>query len=78
MFHYLEREARKARETRVTPSNAIIENVSRRQFIGAALTVSGFVLALRIAPASALAELPGLRATTRSPSSRIAPRWVLA
>ena len=57
MLHYLEREARKARETRVTPSNAIIENVSRRQFIGAALTVSGFVLALRIAPASALEPL---------------------
>lgn len=57
MLHHLEREARKARETRVTPSNAIIENVSRRQLIGAALTVSGFILALRIAPASALEPL---------------------
>ena len=57
MLHHLEREARKARETRVTPSNAIIENVSRRQFIGAALTVSGFVLAMRIAPAGALEPL---------------------
>jgi isoquinoline 1-oxidoreductase beta subunit len=51
MLHHLERE------TRATPSKAIIENVSRRQFIGAALTVSGFVLALRIAPASALEPL---------------------
>jgi isoquinoline 1-oxidoreductase beta subunit len=57
MLHYLEQEARKARKTRVTPSTAIIENVSRRQFIGAALTLSGFVLALRIDPASALEPL---------------------
>jgi isoquinoline 1-oxidoreductase beta subunit len=57
MLHYLEQEAREGRGTRGTPSNASIENVSRRQLIGAALTVSGFILALRIAPASALEPL---------------------
>jgi isoquinoline 1-oxidoreductase beta subunit len=50
MLHYLEQEARKALKPQ---SSAIIENVSRRQFIGGALTASGLVLAVYISPAGA-------------------------
>ena len=50
MLHYLEQEARKALNPQ---SRAIIENVSRRQFVGGVLTASALVLAVRIAPASA-------------------------
>ena len=54
MLHYLEQEARKSQKPQ---SGAIIENVSRRQFVGGVLTGSGLVLAVRIAPASALEAL---------------------
>jgi isoquinoline 1-oxidoreductase beta subunit len=49
MLHYLEQEARKA-GTPVT--RAVIENVSRRQILGA-LAASGFVLSVRIPDAAA-------------------------
>jgi isoquinoline 1-oxidoreductase beta subunit len=48
MLHYLEQEARKS-----LPPQAIIENVSRRRFLGGALTASGLVLAVHISPAAA-------------------------
>ena len=54
MLHYLEQEARKAREPQ---SATIIENVSRRQFVGGVLAASGLVLAVRISSASALEPL---------------------
>ena len=54
MLHYLEQEARKAPAPQ---SVATIENVSRRQFVGGVLAASGLVLAVRIAPASALEPL---------------------
>jgi isoquinoline 1-oxidoreductase beta subunit len=50
MLHYLEKEAAKRD---VSQPKAIIENVSRRQFVGGALTASGLVLAVHIAPAGA-------------------------
>ena len=48
---------KRARRADARRSIAIIENVSRRQFVGGALTASGLVLAVRIAPASALEPL---------------------
>ena len=50
MLHYLEQEARKARKPQ---ARAIIENVSRRQFVGGALAASGLVLSVRIPSAEA-------------------------
>jgi isoquinoline 1-oxidoreductase beta subunit len=50
MLHYLEQEVRKSQKPQ---SRAIIENVSRRSFIGGALTLSGLVLAVRLSPAAA-------------------------
>lgn len=50
MLHYLKQEAEKA-ERSATP--AILENVSRRSFVGGALAASGLVLAVRIPSASA-------------------------
>jgi len=52
MLHYLEMEARRAVEAD-EPSIPVIENVSRRKFIGGALAVSGFVLAVRVPDAGA-------------------------
>jgi isoquinoline 1-oxidoreductase beta subunit len=52
MLHYLKEEARKAEQGAVSTS-ATIENVSRRKFLGGAMAVSGFVLAVRIPEASA-------------------------
>jgi isoquinoline 1-oxidoreductase beta subunit len=49
MLHYLEKEARKAEKPQL---HATIDNVSRRQFVGA-IAASGFVLAVRIPEASA-------------------------
>ncbi len=49
MLHYLEQEARKS----APKARAVIENVSRRQFVGGALAVSGFVMAVRIPDAAA-------------------------
>ncbi|MCC7250580.1 molybdopterin cofactor-binding domain-containing protein [Hyphomicrobium sp.] len=54
MLHYLEKEARKL-EHRST--RAIIENVSRRKFLGGALAASGFVLAVSVPNAEALEPL---------------------
>lgn len=54
MLKYLEQEAGKAGKQRT--SRAIIENVSRRQFVGA-LAASGFVLSVRIPEAAALEPL---------------------
>jgi isoquinoline 1-oxidoreductase beta subunit len=54
MLQYLEQEARKAESKRA--SRAIIENVSRRQFVGA-LAASGFVLAVKVPEAAALEPL---------------------
>ena len=54
MLHYLEQEARKSLEPQ---ASVIIENVSRRQFVGGVLAISGLVLAVRISPASALEPL---------------------
>lgn len=49
MLHYLDKDMKSG-----TPApRAVIENVSRRGFIGGALTVSGFVLAVAVAPAGA-------------------------
>lgn len=45
MLHYLKQEAEKAERT--SPSS-ILENVSRRNFVGGALVASGLVLAVRI------------------------------
>lgn len=50
MLHYLKQEAEKLAR-RAQP--AILENVSRRSFVGGALAASGFVLAVRIPSASA-------------------------
>lgn len=52
MLHYLEQEARKADRSQ-SGTRAIIENVSRRKFLGGALAVSGFVLAVRMPEAAA-------------------------
>ena len=52
MLHYIEQEARKAEP----PRKAIIENVSRRHFVGA-LAAGGFVLSVRIPSAAALEPL---------------------
>ncbi len=49
MLHYMEKEARKAEKLQ---SRATIENVSRRQFVGA-LAASGLVLAVKIPEAGA-------------------------
>ena len=49
MLHYLEKDLKSG-----TPaSRTVIENVSRRGFLGGALTVSGFVMAINVAPAGA-------------------------
>jgi len=55
MLYYLEKEARARRESQSSANiePAIIENVSRRRFLGGALSASGFVLAVQISPASA-------------------------
>lgn len=50
MLHYLEQEARKAERH---DTQAIIENVSRRKFLGGALAASGFVLSVKIPDAAA-------------------------
>jgi len=50
MLHYLKQEAEKA-ERKATP--VLIENVSRRKFLGGAVAASGFVLAVRIPDAAA-------------------------
>jgi isoquinoline 1-oxidoreductase beta subunit len=49
MLHYLENDMKSGQAAPKT----IIENVSRRGFLGGALTVSGFVLAVNVAPAGA-------------------------
>ncbi len=49
MLHYMQKEARKAEKPQL---RATIENVSRRQFVGA-LAASGFVLAVKIPEAGA-------------------------
>ncbi|MGE0024120.1 MAG: molybdopterin cofactor-binding domain-containing protein, partial [Hyphomicrobium sp.] len=54
MLHYLEAEARK---TAAPAPGAIIENVSRRKFLGGALAASGFVLAVSVPRAEALEPL---------------------
>jgi isoquinoline 1-oxidoreductase beta subunit len=54
MLKYLEQEARKSEKREV---RATIENVSRRQILGGAFAASGFVLAVRLSPASALEPL---------------------
>lgn len=54
MLAYLKQEAQKA-ERKASP--AIIENVSRRAFVGGALAASGFVLSVRIPEASAREKL---------------------
>ncbi|AHB48186.1 acylaldehyde oxidase [Hyphomicrobium nitrativorans NL23] len=54
MLHYLKKEAEKA-ERKTSP--ALIENVSRRSFVGGALAASGLVLAVRIPSASAREKL---------------------
>ncbi|HYD15854.1 MAG TPA: molybdopterin cofactor-binding domain-containing protein [Hyphomicrobium sp.] len=53
MLQYLEQEARKAEQAK---PRAVIENVSRRTFVGA-LAASGFVLAVKIPDAVALEPL---------------------
>ncbi len=70
MLHYLEQEARKAQKPR---SVATIENVSRRQFVGGVLMASGLVLAVRIAPASALEALKPYK--TGGLTCRTATAW---
>lgn len=50
MLHYLKQEAEKA-DRKTAP--VILENVSRRSFVGGALAASGLVLAVRIPVASA-------------------------
>lgn len=50
MLHYLKQEAQKA-ERKANP--VLIENVSRRKFLGGAIAASGFVLAVRIPEAAA-------------------------
>lgn len=52
MLHYLEKEARAVRRE---SSRALIENVSRRSFIGGVLKTSGVVLALQVVPTGAQA-----------------------
>ena len=54
MLHYLKQEAEKA-ERKAAP--VLIENVSRRSFVGGALAASGLVLAVRIPSASAREKL---------------------
>ena len=54
MLHYLKKEAEKA-ERKASP--ALIENVSRRSFVGGALAASGLVLAVRIPSAEAREKL---------------------
>ncbi len=49
MLHYLEKDLK---SSTVAP-RTVIENVSRRGFLGGALTASGFVLAISTVPASA-------------------------
>jgi len=49
MLHYLENDLKSAERA----PRAVIENVSRRGFLGGALTVSGLVLAVNVAPAGA-------------------------
>jgi isoquinoline 1-oxidoreductase beta subunit len=49
MLHYLEKDLASERRA----PRAVIENVSRRGFLGGALTASGFVLAINIGPAAA-------------------------
>ncbi len=54
MLHYLKQEAEKA-ERKASP--VLIENVSRRSFVGGALAASGLVLAVRIPSAEAREKL---------------------
>ena len=50
MLHYLDKDTATSSPT---ARPALIENVSRRNFLGGALTVSGFVMAVTVAPAGA-------------------------
>lgn len=55
MLHYLDKDLTKpaSPNTGAVIEGAIIENVSRRKFLGGALSVSGFVLAVQVSPAGA-------------------------
>jgi isoquinoline 1-oxidoreductase beta subunit len=51
MYHFIEKEIRSTQGT--VTSQALIENVSRRSFLGGVLKTSGVVLALQVVPSGA-------------------------